>query len=152
MKDSIIVVGGTRLDNFGNLLVTPKGGGKAIKIGAKRANLHPIFEQDRAVLLKWDNYMDKDYVADAELFEGEVPRVVKEIIKEGGELEKVKTNPKYKADPDKTASIELQVCLKCATELSVAMINAGILKEKTTERTKATTKEFSALFLIDTGG
>ena len=101
-----------------------------------------------------------------------MPDIVKEAIKKGAVIvsntpeskpsqEKVETDvaikpevkvsPKYKADPDKTASIELQVCLKAATDLSIALINAGILKEKITEKTISAAKQFAGLFSQNTG-
>lgn len=72
-NDTIIVVGVTELDGYNNLWVTPQGGGDKIKIGAKREHLHPIFEQGKAVLLHWETYKGKTYVADAKPVEGELP-------------------------------------------------------------------------------
>ena len=63
---TIIVVGHTEIDGFGNLQVTDKEG-KVTKIAAKREKLHPLFQQGHAVELDWQTYMDKDYVADAKL-------------------------------------------------------------------------------------
>ena len=85
-NDTIIVVGATSLDGYGNLFVTPQGGGDKIKIAAKRANLHPLFEQGRAVMCHWETYMDKPYVADAKAVEGELPPPVKPPISEAGRL------------------------------------------------------------------
>ena len=103
------------------------------KKGNMKGYAHPIKEGDETV--GWCN-RPKDWEEEDE------PE--KEAVKQGGVVESVK--PKYKADPDKTASIELQVCLKAATDLSVALINAGILKEKITERTISTFNEFKKLF------
>jgi hypothetical protein len=82
IKDTIIVVGVTETDGFGNLFVTPQGGGDKIKIGVKRQHLYPLFEQGRAVMLHWETYMNKPYVADAKLVEGELPPPVKPEVPE----------------------------------------------------------------------
>lgn len=73
MNDTVIVVGGTRLDEYDNLWVTPAGGGDEVKIAKKREALHPLFEQGKAVLLHWETYMDKAYVAKAEAVAGKLP-------------------------------------------------------------------------------
>lgn len=44
--------------------------------------------------------------------------LVEEAKKMGATVEK--STPKYKADPDKTSSIEKQVCLKAAVDLCIA--------------------------------
>lgn len=72
-NDTIIVVGVTEKDGYGNLWVTPKGDGDRVKIGVKREGLHHLFEQGKAVILHWETYMNKPYVADAKLVEGELP-------------------------------------------------------------------------------
>ncbi len=72
-KDTIIVVGVTRVDSYNNLWVTPAGGGDEVKIGEKRAGLHPLFQQGKAVMLHWETYKNKAYVADAKAVEGELP-------------------------------------------------------------------------------
>jgi len=76
-NDTIIIVGATEKDQYGNLLVTPHGSTEKIRIGKKRENLHPLFEQGKAILLHWETYMNKTYVADAKLVEGEIPPPVK---------------------------------------------------------------------------
>lgn len=76
MADTVIVVGTTELDEYGNMWVTPKGGGERVKIAAKRSGLHPLFEQGKAVLLKWQTYQDHPYVADAKLVAGELQPAV----------------------------------------------------------------------------
>ena len=77
---TVIVVGKTEVDQYGNLLVTPQGGGDKIKIAAKRSNLHPLFQQGRAIKLDWQTYMNKPYVADAVAVEGELPPPTKPKI------------------------------------------------------------------------
>jgi len=72
-KETIIVVGVTREDEYNNLWVTPKGGGDEVKIGEKRSQLHPLFQQGKAVMLHWEIYKGKTYVADAKAVEGELP-------------------------------------------------------------------------------
>lgn len=74
-NDTVIVVGVTEKDEYGNLWVTPKGGGDKVKVAAKRNQLHPLFEQGVAVMLHWETYMNKPYVSDAKLVEGELPDV-----------------------------------------------------------------------------
>ncbi len=71
--NTVIVVGVTRTDTYGNLWVTPKGGGDEVKIGSKRSQLHELFEQDKAIMLHWETYKGKAYVSDAKLVEGELP-------------------------------------------------------------------------------
>jgi len=95
--DTIIVVDQRRMDSYNNLWITPKGGGDEVKIGEKRAHLHPLFEQGKAVMLHWEVYMNKAYVADAKLVEGELPKpteptvlpehetIIKEAVKAGNE-------------------------------------------------------------------
>ena len=68
----VVVVGTTEKDEYGNLWVTPKGGGDRIKIAKKREGLHPLFQQGVAVMLKWQTYQDHPYVADAKLVAGEL--------------------------------------------------------------------------------
>lgn len=72
-KDTVITVGVTREDEYGNLWVTPQGGDKEIKIASKRSNLHPLFEQGKAIMLHWETYRNIPYVSDAKLVEGELP-------------------------------------------------------------------------------
>ena len=72
-KDTIIVVGVTRKDEYGNLWVTPKGDGSEVKIASKRSQLHELFEQGKAVLLHWETYKNRPYISDAKLVEGELP-------------------------------------------------------------------------------
>lgn len=79
MKDTVIVVGKTEVDGWGNLWITPKDKGDRVKIAKKREKLHPLFEQGKAVLLHWEVYMDKPYVANAELVTGNLPEPTKPI-------------------------------------------------------------------------
>ncbi len=72
-EDTIITVGTTRLDEYNNLWVTPAGGGDEVKIGEKRAGLHPLFQQGKAVMLHWETYKNRAYVSDAKAVEGELP-------------------------------------------------------------------------------
>ena len=54
MADPIITVGVTETDGYGNLWVTPQGGGDKVKIAAKRKQLHPLFQQGRAGIADFD--------------------------------------------------------------------------------------------------
>ena len=72
-KDTIIVVGTTKMDDYGNMFVTPAGGGDEVKIGEKRSQLHPLFEQGKAIMLHCETYKNRAYVSDAKAVEGELP-------------------------------------------------------------------------------
>ena len=72
MEDTIIVVGTTETDQYGNLKVTCKDGNQ-IRVNKKHENLHHLFEQGKAVILHWETYQGKTYVADAKWVEGELP-------------------------------------------------------------------------------
>ncbi|KKM16323.1 hypothetical protein LCGC14_1686980 [marine sediment metagenome] len=76
MAETIIVVGHTEVDGYGNLWVTPQGGGEKIKIAKKRESLHPIFQQGQAVQLDWQTYNNKPYVANAKSVAGALPQPV----------------------------------------------------------------------------
>ncbi len=76
-QDTVIVVGATRVDEYGNLWVTPQGRGEEVKIAKKREKLHPLFAQGKAVMCHWETYMDKPYISGAKLVEGELPPPVK---------------------------------------------------------------------------
>jgi len=78
-KDTMVVVGVTRMDGYGNMFVTPAGGGDEVKIGSKRAHLHDMFEQGRAIMLHWETYRNIPYVSDAKPVEGELPPSVKPV-------------------------------------------------------------------------
>ena len=71
----------TTKDNFGNLIVTPTDGDD-VKISEKRKQLFDFFQQGNVVKLYWAEYMQKRYVAKAEV-EQEAPKdyVVKETKK-----------------------------------------------------------------------
>lgn len=73
-KETIFVVGETNLEEDGYLGVIDTEG-NPIKVSPKRKHLFPLFEQNkgRAIKIKWDNYKGRDYVADAELFDGKPP-------------------------------------------------------------------------------
>ena len=98
-NQTVVVVGTTETDEYGNLWVTPKGGGDRIKIAAKRSGLHPIFEQGKAIMLKWQTYQEHPYVADAKPVAGELqPPTDATILAEHHEviqeaLEAVKKEP-----------------------------------------------------------
>lgn len=67
MEENQIIVDHTDMDIYGNMFVYPSDGRERIKIGEKRKHLHPLFQQGNAVLLHWDTYLDKIYVAGASL-------------------------------------------------------------------------------------
>lgn len=66
----VITVAMTEKDTYGNLKVTDNLGNE-YKIGGKRSQLFEVFVQGRAVKITWDNYMNKDYISDAEPFNPE---------------------------------------------------------------------------------
>ena len=72
MDDTIIVVGTTEKDQYGNLNVTCKDGNQ-VRVNKKHEGLHHLFEQGKAIKLHWETYQNKTYVADAVLVEGELP-------------------------------------------------------------------------------
>jgi len=119
-KDTIIIVGQTRLDSYENLWVTPAGGGDEVKIGEKRAGLHALFQQGKAVMLHWETYKNRLYVADAKAVEGELPepKSSQEVLPKQKEvIEKARASVAF--DPTRK-SIERQTALKAAVEWCVA--------------------------------
>lgn len=73
MKEpEVITVAMAEKDQYGNLKVTDNLG-KEYKIGEKRAHLFELFVEGRAVKITWDNYLNKDYISDAVLFDGKPP-------------------------------------------------------------------------------
>ena len=79
-KSTVIIVGATESDEYGNLWISPHGGGDKVKIAKKREQLFPLFEQGKAVMLIWQTYMNKPYVANAKLVEGELPNPPKKPV------------------------------------------------------------------------
>ncbi len=61
--DTNIVVASTRMDDYGSQFITSTDGDE-YKIGEKRAHLHSLAQEGTPLILKWDNYKNKDYVAD----------------------------------------------------------------------------------------
>lgn len=76
-NDTVVVVGVTRTDEWNNLWITPAGGGDEVKVSAKRAGLHPLFQQGKAVMLHWETYKNVPYVSDAKSVEGNLPEAEK---------------------------------------------------------------------------
>jgi len=100
---TVIVVGRTEVNGYGDLLVTCKDG-NVIKIAKKREHLHKLFQQDKAVELDWQNYNNKDYVSDARLVEGALPPPTKPPTD---------MNPPQAAKPEEVISgQERGMCLK----------------------------------------
>jgi hypothetical protein len=137
-NETIITVGATEKDSYGNLWVTPQGGGDRIKIATKRENLHSLFQQGRAVILHWETYMNKPYVSDAKLVEGELPLPQKPIQPapvEGEPSEEelghlVKEAKKIGAEvigDSRQISIERQSARKDAVEIECALIQSGVV-------------------------
>ena len=61
--DTNIVVQSTRMDDYGSQFITSTDGDE-YKIGEKRAHLHSLAQPGTPLILKWDNYKNKDYVSD----------------------------------------------------------------------------------------
>jgi len=55
------------MDEYGNMWVTPTGGGTEIKIAEKRSHLHEQFQEGLATNAHWEAYKGKNYVSDAKL-------------------------------------------------------------------------------------
>ena len=70
--DTNIVVASTEIDTYGNQIITAADG-QEYRIGVKRAYLHPLAQLDTPLILKWSNYLDKDYVSDV-LVNGSAPQ------------------------------------------------------------------------------
>ena len=104
MEDTIIKVGVARQDEYGNLFVTPEGGGKEVKISEKRKNLHPLFQQGNTVSLHWEVFKNVPYVKDAKQIVGE-PAPNK--IDTGKTPVPLQREP-FISDPSRNASIEAQ--------------------------------------------
>ena len=111
-QDTVIVVATTEIDEYGNLIVTDKGGGKT-KIGKKREHLFPIFQQGKAVLLHWETYMNRPYVANAKLAEGELPQAT--LKPDTG-----KSTPKEKVEDRDTTTRLRSMILSYCKDLAVA--------------------------------
>ena len=73
MDNTIITVESTLIDSYGNMMVTPKGGGKDIRIGVKRKKLFAFFSDGVAVELIWSNFNNNDYVSDARIVGDSLP-------------------------------------------------------------------------------
>ena len=111
-QDTVIVVATTEIDEYGNLIVTDKGGGKT-KIGKKREYLFPIFQQGKAVLLHWETYMNRPYVANAKLAAGELPQAT--LKPDTGE-----STPKEKVEDRDTTTRLRSMILSYCKDLAVA--------------------------------
>lgn len=128
MSEPVIIVGHTELDGYGNMWVTPQGGGEKIKIAKKREGLFPLFQQGAAVMLDWQTYMNKPYVADAKPVEGALPPPTEPgMLPEHKKPVEAVVNPKTTPRPDsspsrngsfneRSRSIERQVAAKIAFE------------------------------------
>ena len=142
MNDTTITVKTARVDDYGNLWVMPVGGEKDIKIGEKRKHLHELFQVGNSVKLHYDTYLNKTYVADAELV-SEAPTAVKEAQKLGAELKSVLEKPKaYTPDPKNRS-----YALSYAKDIAVAQIEKG--EEMAADKVVDIAKRFT--HYMDTG-
>lgn len=151
MADTTIKVGVTELDQYGNLFVTPTGGGDRIKIGVKRKELHPLFTQGATILLHWETYMNKPYVAGAELVEkpAQEDHLVEEAIKLGAkETSGGTTVVKEEAgEPITRDPHNRSYALSYAKDVTVAKIGKGL--ETSADKTIEIAKRFNRY--LDTG-
>jgi hypothetical protein len=60
-----ITVETTQQDTFHNLIVTTKAGNTFKVNGEKRAHLFPVFQPGASVIVGYSEYMNKEYVAEA---------------------------------------------------------------------------------------
>lgn len=112
-----ITVESVRDDIFGNRWVTPSGGGKEIKLGEKRSQLHELFKQGNKITLRWDSFNNNPYVKDAKLVSGVVVSKSK-VRLEGAEVKPATFDVR-------TRDIHNQVAYKIAGEIVAAEIQAG---------------------------
>ncbi len=117
-KPQVITVGHTESNEWGDLLVTPKGGGDVVKIKGKRSSLFPLFEQGKVIALDWQVFQGHPYVANAKFVsEGQVDMShMEESAKAGEEAEK-KEYPMLHQLSDKDKLILSQVVWKGNVEL-----------------------------------
>ncbi len=111
--DTKIVVASTKMDTFGNQFITATDG-QEYKIGVKRDHLHPLAQTGVPLILKWDNFMDKDYVSDVlQDASAPQPNPIAPVAPQ--------ENRGYNLRPDnnKDAQIARAVALKAAVELAV---------------------------------
>lgn len=64
VRTADIVVGSVFLNDYGDLVVTDKGGDEH-KIGKKRPHLFPVFQPGVAIHLSYAQYMNKEYIVNA---------------------------------------------------------------------------------------
>ncbi len=72
-RRKVITVAHAQLNSYGDLLVTDTENNEH-KIGKKRAQLHELFQTDAVIELGYASYMDREYIAVAHPFEGQIPK------------------------------------------------------------------------------
>ena len=125
MDNTIITVESAKVDSYGNLMVTPKGGGNDIRIGVKRKQLFSFFSDGAAVELIWDSFKNKDYVADVRLVGESLPAPKQPIQTGAMKKEPTNTSEMTKGDwseKDRITrqSIQRQTSLKASVEWCIA--------------------------------
>ncbi len=136
IRTEIFVVDHSETNNYGNLIVTPKEDGgvttKTYKVGNKRSSLFDVFQPDTAVEVGYSEYMNREYIASARQVKDAIPdkpvklpepapRIVESSIPKPEPKPEIAPQPVgkfYKADPAKTDSIERQVSIKLACDIS----------------------------------
>ena len=118
--DTNIVVASVRLDTFGNQFITAEDG-EEYKIGVKRDHLHVLAQPGVPLTLKWDNFMNKDYISDVVVSGNPSPP------------SPVAPSPTPVPPPvappaNKDVQIARAVALKAAVEMGGGVSPAGIIK------------------------
>ncbi len=125
VRTEIFTVESTSLDGYGSLVILDKAG-QEHKVNKKHESLHHVFQAGLAVEVGYGNFMDHDFIHTAKaVAEGLAPPVVsKPASTEEQPAPKIAIAPQavgktgYKADPAKMSSIERQVAIKLACDIS----------------------------------
>lgn len=88
-----IKVKSKRLDNYGNLWLTPDPTGAEIKIGEKRSQYFGVCQVGAELELGWAEFDGKKYVAEIISVEGNAPATTSTPIKSMPEASKSETSP-----------------------------------------------------------
>jgi len=111
VDETVIVVADTRKDQYNNLFVTDAEGNE-VKISEKRAHLHPIFQKGKAVQLGWAEYMNRPYVAEAQLVGDIVDFDLNKKPQPAATPDQAEIDSSYKPSPQ-----EVGMCVKEIGEL-----------------------------------
>lgn len=77
IRNEIFVVDHSEMNDYGDLIVTPKEDGgattKTYKVGNKRSSLFGVFQPDMAVEVGYSEYMNREYIASARQVKDAIP-------------------------------------------------------------------------------